>query len=91
MISLARSASLVQTAAVENLRKGQKVRVNAVAPGMIKTDLLPGNLTEKEEFAPEYFTDPIGKLPTRFCSPLLTIHGHLYRSYCECSAIFGVR
>lgn len=52
---------MAQSASVENLRRGQKVRVNAVAPGFIKTEFLPGGLTNAQQAAPEYFAEPTGE------------------------------
>lgn len=50
---------MAQSASVELLRRGQKVRVNTVAPGFTKTELLGDGMSHAEEAAPEYFLDPI--------------------------------
>lgn len=56
----AATASMAQSTSVEFLRKGHNVRVNAVAPGFMKTELIPGgHLTHAREVVPEYFEDPI--------------------------------
>ena len=50
--------SLAQTSALELMLEGKHVRVNAVAPGAIRTNMLPKYLREAEN---EYLGDPSGR------------------------------
>ena len=58
MLTLRSSAkSLAQTSALELMVEGQPVRVNAIAPGFIRTNILPKYARELKS---EYIGDPSG-------------------------------
>ena len=65
------SVSLTQSAAVEFLKEGIKVRVNAIAPGYMRTAIIPEVLEEYTKRT-DYWGDPICKCCCAFPSHLLT-------------------
>ena len=81
---------MAQSASVEFLRKGNNVRVNAVAPGFMKTELIPGSyIAQAQAAVPEYFGDPVCKY--YLCKVDLVYTDRTYCRHCQRRAVPGFR